>query len=216
MSSRPRALAVTMLVAACLASTPLAAQQVLDTVKLPAPTRQPNRPVWGGDRTWTIAGSDRVRVTLLSLDKDRYAPGDPVVYELLVENTSGRAVKVGASRDLTLAQLNGNFERARAERTCTPFVHSAYSRFGLWAPALDEGVWTPTAGADDAPGTLIELAPGASLRVRAQGAWQADANFPEGPVRVQGDVYLGDDQPTCRAAFSKNEIEVLLMPRREE
>jgi hypothetical protein len=153
-------------------------------------------------------GSDPapLEVSVLTTDQLTYRVGQSVVYELLVTNRSSRPIPVPRS---SVPPDSGS----RAEDI-------RYGLIGLVYTDPEHGPQVVGAGAlyglRSDPGTLIQLAPGQSIRIRAEGPWLVQgrpAPVPpdsETEVVLRGWIDLNDAELRLFSFYSENRLSVRL------
>jgi hypothetical protein len=120
-------------------------------------------------------------ITLASLDRARYVVGDKVVYEVVVTNTSGRALRFPTLVDPRIVRRG--MSEATLARVGLIFEDAV---FGMQIVASQT-----LYGATAVPNSMELLQPGDSLRIRASGAWWLQSALKPGvPSRVVRDIAL--------------------------
>jgi hypothetical protein len=150
-----------------------------------------------------------LRVTLESLDRRSYAPGEPLVYEILVENLGPRALVLPWSPDRVAVQ--GQALDDSQVRTASLFLEVTDRQRKRIAWLEPQRLF----GRAAAVGTLQTISPGESARIRVPGLWRPDVGTwsretPQELARVS--VMLSVPAPRLLVR-SSNVIEVLVQRR---
>jgi hypothetical protein len=141
------------------------------------------------------------------MDRSQYQIGDPFVYELLVTNKGHAAVAFPTST------RDGDFKP-------TP-PHVVGALVGLM---FDDSVFGQQVlgthalyGAPSVPNTIVVLAPGETLEIRATGTWYLQSQFRQSPspewsrkLEVRGTVYLFSNEDPPPPLNSENTMSVVL------
>jgi hypothetical protein len=140
-----------------------------------------------------------VGISLESLDRTRYVVGDPLVYEVVITNTSGQAFAFPTSIDPRIVRRG--MPGARLAAVSLAFDDEVFGGQLIASKLLY--------GANAVPGTIELLQPGDTLRIRASGAWWLGRALKPGvPSRVVRDLavsahvillYLEDDHGVIKS-----------------
>ncbi|MGH9241071.1 MAG: hypothetical protein ACRD3G_23760 [Vicinamibacterales bacterium] len=134
-----------------------------------------------------------LKLTLLSVDVSDFVYGDYFTYEVLVENTGSAPVILPWSPN------KGAFARPvqyipAGFRTGSLHLQVESAGSADWLAMLDG---QSLLGSNEVPGSLLELAPGRTARVRVPAQWSA--TMPEGRAAV---LRQPDGEVRVRAVFS--------------
>jgi hypothetical protein len=108
----------------------------------------------------------------VSLDRNGYVIGDRVVYELFLKHTGSAPFKLPWSRDPEVVRGASRIETAAF---ILEFKDEAFGRQILGGERVLYGSKT-------VPGSMLELKPGDTLRVRAESLWYLSHAFPAPPA----------------------------------
>jgi hypothetical protein len=125
----------------------------------------------GGGSSHRNPTPDPIRLTLLTLERTRYAWGDSIVYEVLVENIGRRPVTLPWSPDLIAAD---SVRPGRADDNRSGAVSLEVRRDGRPLPNARIAFQT-LFGARTQPRTVQTLAPRQTALIRVPGYWEASA-----------------------------------------
>ncbi len=180
----------------------------LDLTKpIPPPPSSEERPGTGGGGGVAISGRSTPQwpldVRLASVDRQDYALGDRLIYEVIVTNVGTTALDVPWSADPALAPQRME-DRQRRVASFGLFIDHGGARLLLQAA---NGAY----GSDDVSGSMKRLNPGESVRVRAAGEFRVLTPGPRIPatVRLRAQVNMHDGLiETHPTLISTNAIEV--------
>jgi hypothetical protein len=213
-------LALSLSSALAAAQSQRAADHVLDilTYRVTPETSAPANPstlpagggVSGGESTQRPRGT--LKVTLLSLDRLSYETGDPVIYEVWIENTGNRPVVLPWSPDLVRFRGPGPIAPPSVEALVFLEVRDrARSR------ALAQLEPSMLFGSRAVAGSLATLAPRETAWMRVPGFWrtseremQAMLSETDGVVQVAAAVHV---LRTPLRVHSTNSLEVSVRSR---
>lgn len=188
---------------------------VLDLVgHRPAPAMPSSRGIPpGGLSVGTHSGRTlpSLRVTLLSLDRSDYRTGDPVIYEVMIQNVGTTPVELPWSPDAHLfSDLSFAFPQVASASVRQSFL--SLEILGAGAQRLASLEPRPLFGHHSVAGSLQTLAPRATAWIRVPGFWRttddqiaAILRESEHRVWVHSQFMLSEDLLIVR---STNSIEV--------
>jgi hypothetical protein len=190
---------------------------VLDIVSYPM-TPEPSEPsepggIGAGGRSWVegqVPTDIALRATLVSMDSGSYLTGDPLTYEIEVENTGSKPVVLPWSPDRVLFRTQSALPTATGSIFLEVWDVTGSRRLA-WLES--KGLLGSTAVA----GTLQLLAPGETALFRVPGVWRSSEREgravlaePGGVVQVKGVMMLFEQPLIIR---STNGIEVSVQSR---
>jgi hypothetical protein len=150
-------------------------------------------------------------LTLVELDRTAYSIGDPVVFKIVMKHVGTEPFAFPWSMDAM------QFSRdAPVTRRATFMLRLKDEMLG--SQVVGDG--NTTFGAESVPGSLMMLAPGDSVTIRAHGLWYLEQGFPVSPpdgwvrtfaVRVH--LQVAGVQGVIPIVESSNEIQSRLQQR---
>jgi hypothetical protein len=150
----------------------------LDFISEPSPsnTTDPSKPHVRASPSGVTTHTEQARIPLeirVSLDRSSYVIGDRVVYELFLKHTGSAPFKLPWSRDPEVVRGASRIETAAF---ILEFKDEAFGHQLL-------GGWELLYGSKTVPGSMLELKPGDTIHVRAEGLWYLmSGNYPAPPA----------------------------------
>jgi hypothetical protein len=152
------------------------------------------------------------QLSSLRLERDFYAIGEQIIFELLIENVSAQPVRIGASRDWT--QRKPRVDCREAPESVTTSFHLGIYETSQPPDAIPRMVASAFLwGSDDQGGTVLTLSPREVVLVRASdsfGGYDARRMFPNElqTVQVVGGIAIDERERGWLSEWSRSSISV--------